>query len=320
MKISHTLIHEGISYGIPEGTKVPKKPKYKQKCETRKINSIECDTTGGECTCEIDWQTYNADLKALLSVAIRWEDQRMIKSWLPDNAFITDADGDCVTTDGIYPLLGVEAERVEQYCYLEYSEKQISQWFDGSPSQSAKCKLKKRRSVLRLIPQPNSEEKKQWPESQRPAPPEVEKAVEYALKKSAKVGGSEVSEKIANHDCSGGNWSIVCYCPQGICRANEDKKKRKVGVDEKKEPETEYEYCENYLKGDGCPVEAHPGEICTCCLVDLDGKWKGVSEKEPTQEELLEELSKHINIAMDGSDAEIDTDALKYFHIQKLKP
>jgi hypothetical protein len=184
VEIKFTIIHNGIIYGIPEGTKVPEKP----------TNCI--------------------DLQALLSVAIRWEDQEAILwhitkyinhsqwSWaflgakkgielnklkLSDyqfdkqllESFYQHGIGDAIRTNewwipyesgakkmkegGIYPLLGVEAKQVYQRRHKEGYGLGASEWFEiPQATFNAEDGLIhdafEYRTVLRLIPQPNSEQ------------------------------------------------------------------------------------------------------------------------------------------------------------------
>jgi hypothetical protein len=99
MKIIATIIHNGISYGIPEGTKVPEKPT---------VCVIPCFAFGQQCTCDKLKNNYYNGLQALLSVSIQWEDQEAIEHIL----CLQEPRDIC---GGIYPLEGVEAENKWQY-------------------------------------------------------------------------------------------------------------------------------------------------------------------------------------------------------------
>lgn len=156
MKIIGTIIRNGISRGIPEGTKVPEKPKY---CLSfGKTNCEELATRIGKfCACKIMEEKYSADLQALWDASPEWEDQRMIKSWLPDNAFVRNDDDEGVTVDGIYPLEGVEAKQVWKMAdgggagWNDIDEKTYNYYKEHGGWV---------KPFLRLIPQPNSEQKK----------------------------------------------------------------------------------------------------------------------------------------------------------------
>lgn len=145
MKIFHALYYNGISYGIPEGTKVPEKPFPKSQCY-----HPDCDPPK-YCNCDEQAKQYADDLQALLSVSIQWEDQEAMMVMIEKNTHPTHYTK--VEEGGIYPLLGVEAEKVLQY--LNETEKQ---WMDVPKSVGAIEPYIKIKNVLRLIPQPNSEE------------------------------------------------------------------------------------------------------------------------------------------------------------------
>lgn len=123
MKIPFTIILNGISRGILEG----------------------------------------AAIQALWDSSVEWEDQRMIKSWFPSEAFTRNGDDEGVTVDGIYPLEGVNAEQIYQRKHKHgYWGKEPSNWFDipeytfNAPDGPIHD-VYEYRQVLRLIPQPDSE-------------------------------------------------------------------------------------------------------------------------------------------------------------------
>jgi hypothetical protein len=154
MKISHTLIHNGISFGIPEGTKVPEKPMAT--CTNFIGNPCGVHTV---CACYNAQNDYNNAIPSLLSLAVAFEDQDAIRKLLTDQSNYTDK-GELTKVlffkerfkDGIYPLEGVECEKVWQY-------KTRGEWRDGSEGQCWRYGFEgaPTQSVLRLIPQPNSE-------------------------------------------------------------------------------------------------------------------------------------------------------------------
>jgi hypothetical protein len=143
MKIIATLIHEGISYGIPEGTKVPEKPKYIDTAEyvEERLN-------------EKTMKQYKEALQALLSVSIQWEDQEVAKELICYEKHIRDVANFKPEEGGIYPLEGVEAEKVWQW-----KSRYAPHWFDVKEGTEAGKSVTDQRVVLRLIPQPNSEQK-----------------------------------------------------------------------------------------------------------------------------------------------------------------
>jgi hypothetical protein len=231
MKIIATIIHNGISRGIPEGTKVPEKPEEPVDGNIKAHDDYNSDM-----------DKYDRDYDALISVSIEWEDQAGIILFLPNEAFPTHAGAkkNPSVIGGIYPLEGVEAVEI----------------------------LKGGIWVLRLIPQPNSEQKMKDRDYKRDA----------------------VSEMLINNLFG--------------------------GVDEKKEPETfDFVKIRQQLKD---MLKATTREQLIEWLEMDKARLGGVSEEEPSQEDLLDEMS--IWFANKSQNIEDVYNYLKQYHIQKLKP
>lgn len=300
MKIIATIIRNGISRGIFEGTKVPEKPILCDNYISGDCERMDDNGPNNECYCDSKMGTYADAIQALWDASVEWEDQEAIKKVLPFEAVKKDGYK-WIAKDGIYPLEGVLAEKVSQQMrrglgngggsnsgWVDYNGPKWSGTKDGDKFEY--------RQILRLIPQPNSEQKKQWPESQKLPTKDMEKAIDYALKKSAK----------------------------------------RFWVDEKKEPETRANYMEvaRPMKCNSCGYDATTFDFdvsyvegitytcrkCKAIALAIGMTFTttgGVSEGEPNQEELFTELITDIQ-RMEVVSA-IDY-AKSKFHIQKLKP
>lgn len=266
MKITHTIIKDGISRGIPEETKAPEKPTLCINCAEHPDSLIK--NWHGSC-----WEfqnTYNKAIQALWDSSIEFEDQDVARKSLPDEAFMGDftrSKGGMV--DGTYPLEGVNADPIRQYKYLEG----YTNWIDIVDE----LRIEKGfyRTVLRLLPQPHSEQTKMEVESK------------------------EISESTKFH-------RSFKY---------ENEKVIEVGVEEKKEHETESHWTIKANQVDAvfdriaqlCGTQITPEERARMWeVLALKTIESGISEREePTQEELwkeviagqsMEDLLKHFTI------------------------
>lgn len=141
MKIIATIIRNGISRGILEGTKVPEKPEL---CSWFLSDCLDAKK-GLHCTCAIKGKEYNSIIQAIWDASPEFEKQSVI---VEDDRF---HGIDCFTTDfklkdGIYPLEGVEADAVWQR-----KSRRSGVWIDTKLMNMAYHDY---RQVLRLIPQP----------------------------------------------------------------------------------------------------------------------------------------------------------------------
>lgn len=186
MKIPFTIIKDGISRGIPEGTKVPEK---------------RHNTGPSVCACQ-DCMDYMYAFAA----SIEWEDQIEVAEKLPQSTAFEpkpDKPGKFKLKDGIYPLEGVEAEKVEQAWFVFRDE-----WVDKCYAEMGKGYYStdfRWRTVLRLTPQHNSEH-----HTNHSCPSDIEAEKKHVICTNdachgecgecnyMKVEGSEVSEPTQN--------------------------------------------------------------------------------------------------------------------------
>lgn len=241
MLIINTIIRNGISRGIPEGTKVPEKPKY---CLSfGKTNCEELATRIGKfCACKIMEEKYNANLQALWDASPEWGDQEAVKKILPFEAMKKDGYK-WITKDGIYPLEGVNAI-VQELCHRgSCVHGDGGCYAEGMAGET--CQAKK---FLRLIPQPNSEQKN-ISSSQRKG--EIDRERE-------EVEVTEVSEPSQNVV-----FDLVKHPPKAAPAV-----KFKMGVDEKKKPDYDRDQFLNERDDRGVS-EGEPNQDVNAVLEEL---------------------------------------------------
>lgn len=166
MKIIATIIRNGLSRGIPEGTKVPEKPKY---CKCSLTESADCQIKN--CLPDDMWTKiledgkYEKAVQTLWDSSVGWEDQDRITEIVWDAHPESDLYGKGIENfkkslykfrDGIYPLEGIDVEKIWQL-WSAFSNKWINVRKENSHLVINFSGT--RREVLRLIPQPNSEQK-----------------------------------------------------------------------------------------------------------------------------------------------------------------
>lgn len=152
MKISHAIIRNGIIKGILEGTKVPEKPTRQWGLNTpRQERGIIVGM----------WTKYNNRLQALWDSSVEWEDQTRIIKLVQEESFKSQGEiKRSNIVDGIYPLEGVNARGQWQRLIPKELSDIGEYWADVEKETLDSHSSFKHREVLRLIPQPDSEQKK----------------------------------------------------------------------------------------------------------------------------------------------------------------